>query len=84
MSGARVIEGDLAATRLELCYSDGYDSVQDDNHNFRTDLKQTPQLSRRRVAECDRIVRIYEKEIQRTEARKKAKDAAYDKVHPQR
>lgn len=49
---------------------------------FHTDINETPQLSRRRVAECDRIVQVYEKEVARTNAEEKAKDAAYDKAHP--
>lgn len=34
LKGVRIVEGDAATSHLELCYSDGYDSVQDDNHNF--------------------------------------------------
>jgi uncharacterized small protein (DUF1192 family) len=82
LKGVRIVEGDAATSHLELCYSDGYDSVQDDTHNFHTDLNETPQLSRRRVAECDRIVQVYEKAVARTKAEEKAKDAAYDKAHP--
>jgi uncharacterized small protein (DUF1192 family) len=84
LKGMRIVEGDAATSHLELCYSDGYDSVQDDNHNFHTDLSQTLQLSRRRVAECDRIIQVYQKEAARTKSEEKAKDAAYDKAHPQR
>jgi hypothetical protein len=82
--GVRTFEGDHEASLLKICYMEGYDSVQDDNGNFHTDLTQTPGLSRRRAAECDRIIGIYEKAMARFDAEEKAKDAAYDRAHPQR
>jgi hypothetical protein len=51
VEGARVQFGDSAASTLKLCYSDGYDTVQNDDHSFRNAANLGPKY----VAQCDKI-----------------------------
>jgi hypothetical protein len=51
VEGARLQFGDRAATTLKMCYSDGYDTVQSDDHSFRNAANLGPKY----VAQCDKI-----------------------------
>ena len=53
--GVRTTQGEDAASRLEQCYADGYDSVQNDDHTFKSAGGLGPQY----IARCDRIAGTY-------------------------
>ena len=51
VEGAALLFGDRAGHTLAQCYSDGYDSIQNDDHSFATE----PKLGPKYVARCDSI-----------------------------
>ena len=48
---ANQLYGDRTSLSLALCYSDGYDNVQNEDHTFRNDKRLGPKY----VARCDKI-----------------------------
>ncbi len=56
LRGVRATQGEDAASTLEQCYADGYDSVQNDDHTFRS----ADGLGPKYIVKCDRITRAYQ------------------------
>jgi len=57
VKGVRATQGEDAASTLEQCYADGYDSVQNDDHTFRS----ADGLGPKYIAKCDGIARGYQR-----------------------
>jgi hypothetical protein len=66
---AELVIGSIGASTLKLCYAYGYP-------------ENRGSLSRRRLAECDKIIAEMAKADARFKAEEAKKDAAYDKAHP--
>src|SRR5690349_11789447 len=64
-------QGRLAAITLRGCYLNGYPKAPDKG------------LSRRKIAECDAIIKAQERIDARQAAEEKRKDNEYDKKHPE-
>jgi hypothetical protein len=64
-------QGRLAAYTLQGCYLGGYPDTPNKG------------LSRRKIAECDAIIKSQERIDARQDAAEKRKDAEYDKKHPE-
>ena len=75
-------QGEHARFVLAECFSEGFDLPRRVN----VDGKPRPMegLSNRKIAECDRIMKIMQRQQAAQEAEEKRKDAAYDKAHPQK
>jgi hypothetical protein len=64
-------QGRLAAYALQGCYLGGYPDTPNKD------------LSRRKIAECDAIIKSQERIHARQDAAEKRRDAEYDKKHPE-
>ncbi len=64
-------QGRLAANTLQVCYLSGYPEAPHKG------------LSRRKIAECDAIIKSQERIDARQAAEEKRKDTEYDKKHPE-
>ena len=75
----RTTQGDVAASTLEACYASGYPTGGVTNG---LDTYPPAGMSRRRVAECDRILQRQHQLEAQSDAEEKRKDAGYDRTHP--
>jgi hypothetical protein len=80
LEGVRLTQGDTAESQLRICFDDGgYDYPRRAN----LDGSVRPiQLSNRRIATCDQILKALARHNAQQEADEKRKDDAYDKAHP--
>ena|SRR5208282_4716022 len=80
LEGVRLTQGEEAASELRICFNDGgYDYPRRAN----LDGSVRPiQLSNRRIAGCDQILKTLSRHYAQMDADEKRKDDAYDKAHP--
>jgi hypothetical protein len=75
-------QGEGAGSDLAECFGHGFDLPR------RTNLDGQPRpmegLSNRKIANCDHIMKMMQKQKARNDAEEKRKDAAYDKAHSQK
>jgi hypothetical protein len=75
-------QGEHAGFALAECFSHGFDFPR--RVNVDGQARPMENLSNRNIANCDRIMKIMQKQQAAQEANEKRKDAAYDKAHPQK
>jgi hypothetical protein len=80
LEGVRLTQGEAAVSHLRICFDDeGYDYPRRANLDGSVHLIE---LSNRRIAICDQILKTLARHNAEQSADEKSKDDAYDKAHP--